>query len=893
MSEPILATKLFAPPQEANNFDRLELITSFTKSQARFYLISAPAGFGKTSLASTIVKGFSGQVAWLSLDAEDSDLKRFIRYLLASLQTVNAGIAKSAEPMLTAERVNATSLMVTLINDLLSYTHPVLLVLDDYHLVANQEVHDLLGLLLEHQPSNLKLLIASRADPPFALAKLRAKGKLLEFRAEDLRFHKDEIKTFFASHKLELDDAQLGLLQARTEGWITGLKLAALSLRNHKDKQVFIESFSGSHRFVLDYLLEEVLEQEDAEIRGFLLATSILPRFSAALCNHLLGFNNSDEVLAYLEKSNLFLIPLDDERQWFRYHHLFADLLRHRLAYSAFNLEQLHEQASDWFSQEGFLDEAIQHAALAQAFDKATLLIQENSSDLLLWGDVNRLERWLGFMPEALTISHPRLAEAKAWVLVLRSRGQEALALLDKVDAFIKEAGQSKDALASVGVLSNAELESAKAYLLTCRAVAMISAEAELSEIIRLFKAALELFPKEDVDGRCVPTFYLGAYALMQADYSKAYDYFKEAARLGQKGQQAFIGLSALGSLIALLRDAAKLREADALCHEALRYSETQMSLSGQAIGTLSVIYLELGHVHYEWNDLDVAEQHLRQGLYYSKGFGLDRTLQQVQMLLAQVLLAQGQSERAIQMIHSARSLLDLSHFPDVLKQNLEEEGFMFWLLLAQTNPAYLGQCKQIRGRFKTELKQPLLDMYYHLLLENYDDVLEKVAEQRKKLNPNHQKDLIIKLQLIEAITYLKTNQEAKALSCLQETLTQAEDESYLRSFLNMGESMLVLLKKLATKRKDLQYLKTLIQAFPKQPKINLNATEHLILEPLSERELEILRLLPTGRSSPDLAMYLDVSVNTIKTHMKNIYSKLAVHKRHEAVERAKELGFI
>lgn len=298
MRESILATKLFVPPLETDAQIRQSLVNRFTEHTGGFYLISAPAGFGKTSLASAFAGQFEGDIAWLSLDAEDSDIERFMSYLVASLQTADKNLGQVTLASLTSEQTSITKLMVNLINDVLAYQKQILLFLDDYHVIENQHIHDALGFLLEHQPSNLHVAMMSRTDPPLPLARLRAKGKLIEFRADDLRFNQEEAQTFFEENNIQLTSEQLELLSKRTEGWVTGLKLAALSLKRQENVAEFISAFGGTNRYIIDYLVEEVLEQESDEVRDFLLTTSILSRLSASLCNQLIGSDKAEALLA-------------------------------------------------------------------------------------------------------------------------------------------------------------------------------------------------------------------------------------------------------------------------------------------------------------------------------------------------------------------------------------------------------------------------------------------------------------------------------------------------------------------------------------------------------------------------------------------------------------------
>jgi len=446
MAVPLLTTKLYIPLVRPELVSRPRLIERLNAGLHRkLTLVSAPAGFGKTTLLSEWVGGCERPVAWLSLDESDSDPARFFTYLIAALQRVDPGIGQGAQAMMQSPQPPPPEVLLTaLINDIAAASQPFLLVLDDYHLITALAIHQLLAFLLEHQPPQMHLVIATREDPPLPLSRLRARGQTVEIRQADLRFTPEETADFLRRvTQADLSSADVAALQQRTEGWIAGLQLAALSIRGHEDVQRLVQSFTGSHRYILDYLMDEVFQQQSADVQDFLLRTSILDRFTAALCDAVAERDDSRQVLLALEQANLFIVPLDESRQWYRYHRLFADLLRHRSQMAGLQglVPHLHRQASQWYEANGFPAEAVHHALAGSDWERAATLIQDLSSMMLKRGEVVTLLGWFQALPDEVVLANPRLCYEYSWPLILSDRIDAAEPYLARAEQVALENG--------------------------------------------------------------------------------------------------------------------------------------------------------------------------------------------------------------------------------------------------------------------------------------------------------------------------------------------------------------------------------------------------------------------------------------------------------------------
>lgn len=889
LSLPLLTTKLFAPPCDPSSLIRQALVKKFFKSQANFCLVSAPAGFGKTTLASFLAQDFLGQVAWLSLDAEDSDLKRFMRYFIASLQLLDKTIGHSEEAVLNSEDVNAIGIMVNLINEVLLFEEEAILVLDDYHLVANQEIHLALGYFIEHQPSNLKVIMTSRADPPFALARMRAKGRLIEYRAEDLRFQTGEVKSLFSNNQLDLNEEQLELLTGRTEGWITGLKLAVLSLQNQTDTDAFLKSFGGSHRFIIDYLVEEVLEYQDTEIRMFLLASSVLSRFNASLCNYVLGIETAHDVLAYLEKANLFLIPLDNEREWFRYHHLFADVLGLYLQKEHKELvTELYQKASLWFEQENYKDDAVHYAIAAEDYIRAADLIE------LAWAEMDQTMqseiwlKWLELLPQDVINNRPVLQIGYAWGLLDRGKLDAGETVLCQLETFLSQTPKTE-----MHIVDTEQFDSIQITMLEARAFHAQS-KGDLANTVSYAEKALGLAPTENVYRRASAISLLAFANWASGDLEAAFGGFSESSQMLDNEYMAVVAAFFLAD-IRLAQG--KLGDAESLCKEALKLVESKEQIFPGTKG----LYVGLAEVAIERGKYNEAAAFLEQAELLEP----EATMSSIKYrwYIAMALLKEAQEKFEVSLNYLSEAEFWYLRGPISNFRPFDAIKVRIYLKQGQLKNAIdlaerLTKTKQVEAYFLFEYQQitllKVLVVQFQLeknkmLLDQATLLSEQLAKQARAQKRTKS---LIEILLVQSLIQLADSQKPKALVYLSEAIELAEVEGFRHVFFQEKELRLLILETSKNKQSTL-FGRNLAEHFEKGQNRLPSVSNDTLFEPLSDRELEILRLLPTGRSSPDLASHMGISVNTVKTHIKNIYSKLAVHKRHEAVTRAKELGYI
>ncbi len=960
MTTAILTTKLYVPLPRPNWVSRphlIERLNTGVRQGQRLVLVSAPAGFGKTTLLSEWLHQAAEErqngtaagknsrpssrpsplrLAWLSLDEDDNDPIRFLAYLVAALRQIAPHIGDGILSAIQSPQARPLdSTLTSLINELVAIPSGFALVLDDYHLIEAQPIHQALTFLLEHLPPQMHLIIASRVDPPLPLALLRTRNQLVELRATDLRFTPEEVVTFLKrTMDLELSPQEVEALEARTEGWIAGLQLAALSMQGLAAGQVadFVAAFSGSHRHVIDYLADEILAQQPPEIHDFLCQTSILDRLTAPLCDAVLNggtalpgepgntdnnpsshrpansLASSQEILEYLDRANLFLVPLDHRREWYRYHRLFADFLRgHLQADMPGRVPELHRRASRWYEQEGLLPAAVSHALAAKEFTRAAGLIERAIEPAMMRGELATVLGWLNALPDPVLGGHPLLCVYHALVLLYSGHPLEDIKSRLQAALYADPAG---DFAGEIAVL--------KAFT--------VILEGKPHQAAEFSRAALELLPAMGLFFRSLVLVYLGVAELYMGDISVAARLFEEAAISGQQAGNLLIAVAAWYRLATLAMVQGQYYKARTLFEQAL-----ELALEDQErprpVGGISMI--GLGWLLYEWNELESATRHLVEGIELaekmSKIMGIPGYIG-----LALVRQAQGDVAGADLAIQTARQLA--AKFQAMELDDIFVATYQVFVWIAQGNLAAAQGWVEERGLEQEaslrefEQKASNNSLSYLRAMEYVILARLRLAQKRPGgalslldlLLPRTKKAgwvwLEIEILILQALAYHQAD-DPQALAALERALSLAEPGGFVRLFINEGPPMAELLRQLAARGAASDYAGRLLAARnADRPRMRGTVDKSSSLspsplppswagppgedvprltEPLSEREIEVLKLIADGLSNQEIASVLIVATSTIKTHIQNIFRKLDVSSRTQAVARARELNLV
>jgi len=883
MPAPILATKLFMPPPRPHAVLRPRLIERLNAGQGRgrsITLVSAPAGFGKSTLLGAWIDQRARQdpklrIAWLSLDEGDNDPSRFLLYLAAALHGAEPSCGADAMAALhSPQPPSAESILTDLINEIDGIAGDILLVLDDYHAVHSPQVDDELVFLLEHLPARMRLVIATREDPILPLARLRARGELTELRAADLRFSPDEAAEFLGRVMgLELGAEDIAALENRTEGWIAGLQLAALSMQGQKDIAGFIHSFTGSNRFVLDYLAEEVLRRQPEGIQAFLLRTSILDRFCGSLCDALMQGESGQETLEYLDRANLFIVPLDGERRWYRYHRLFAELLRQRLqqrlaadkAGVGTGAAALHIRASQWYEDHGLPIEAFHHAAAAADIDRAERLANSREMPSHFRGAVMAILDWLASLPENVLDARPSLRVLTATMSLVagRTTGVEE-ALLAAEQAL--ERG-------SKGVTLDEAIHDLIGRIAAARATLAIT-RYQPDAIMAQSRRALEHLRPDNLPFRLTAMWTAGFAHFLQGDRAAAGRAYAELERASQVSGDVFFTQLALCSL-------GETQELDNLLLMAAETYRRALRLFGDnPQPSASQAHLGLARVSYEWNDLDAAEEQGGRGLQLARQY--DSTIDRFilcELLLARVSLARGfvtaAAARLDGLAISARSPIYRHRLPEIA-------ALQVMVLLRQGN---VEAAAHLAGAFDLPRSRARV-----LLAQNEpSSALALLEPLRGQMEARGWQDERLRVLALQALALHAKGREDEALRLLLETMGLAEGGGFIRLFLDEGAPMARILSAAAERGMMPAYAGKLLTAFAAEKQVR----ESALTEPLSRRELEVLRLVAEGLSNQEIGERLFLALDTIKGHNRRIFEKLEVKRRTEAIARGRELGLL
>ncbi|HEX6555617.1 MAG TPA: LuxR C-terminal-related transcriptional regulator [Ktedonobacteraceae bacterium] len=899
---PLLSTKLHVPRLRAQLVSRPQLTEHFQAGiQGSLTLISAPAGFGKTTLLAQWRAESHMPVAWLSLETEDNEPVRFFSYLIATLQTLDPGIGTSALGLLQTPQPAALEAVLTLLtNDLsVGQAEDFALVLDDYHLITAEPIHRSVTYLVEHLPLRMHLVLATRADPPLPLARLRAGGQLCEVRAADLRFATEETSTFLQSVMgLALSPQEIDLVQSRTEGWIAGLQFAALSLRGRAPSHVstYLASFSGSNRFVLDYLSEEVLARQPAEVQAFLLHTSILDRLSRPLCEAVTEQKGSQAMLEALERANLFVAALDDERGWYRYHPLFAEVLSSRLQQVAPGLvPELHRRASSWYEQHEMLVEAVQHALAAPDLERAARLIEQHGMSFALQGGVQTVLGWLDALPDAMVRTHARLCLYSALMLMFTNQLDAAEIRLHDAEKCV-QADMSPDFARSI-----------LGWVAAVRAnLALFSGD--LARCIALAQQTLALVPETEVLLRSAAATGPAHAFLVNGDVTAEVERLVAATAAPLRATGDLFALLTSMTLLARLQVLqGRLRQA-ATTYEQVVHVVPGRELLQVLVGSAGY-YFGRGDLLREWNDLDEASRFLAQGMELVRGtLTVDATVvTQGYTALARLEMARRDYGRALATLDAFTQLARQRHFvPHLVAHGLAVRA---QVELAQDHLAAVIRWADASG-LSTEDDLSYLHEREYLTLARVritqgrkdsagnflQDALGLLARLLEDAEAKARMGSVLEILLLRALAFDAQGQRTQALAALERALLLAEPEGYIRLFVDEGGPMLALLRQAHARGIAPGYVATLLSAFGE-----LGATASLLrtscadslVEPLSERELAVLRLLVAGLSNAAMAQELVITVGTVKRHVNSIYTKLGVTSRTQAVARVHALQLL
>ena len=957
MITPLLTTKLYIPRVRPELVSRPRLIERLNDGLHRkLTLISAPAGFGKTTLLSEwasqrVSESASGRTAtWLSIDEGDNDPARFLAYLIAALQTIEENIGRDALGALQSPTVGSKTatlpmeeLLTGLVNQVNTVPEDFVLILDDYYLITAQSIHDIVAFLLDHLPSNMHLLIATRADPPLPLARLRGRGQLTELRQSDLRFRLDEATEFLNTCMgLGLSPDDVAALASRTEGWIAGLQMAAIAVQSpvstypRDDVSSFIQAFTGSDRYVLDYLIEEVVQRQPNGIQAFLLQTSILDHLTGPLCDAVIGneeigksasrqigksanlrvsesasqrvgesadvqvseIADSQAMLEYLERNNLFVVPLDNERHWYRYHHLFADLLRQRLRRSRPDLAPiLHGRASVWYEQNGLLAAAIDHALSAGDSEWAAHLIEQTAESAMLRSEVATLKNWVEALPDKLLDTRPLLRVYHALTLLLSGHPLAAIE-------------------ARLRAVAEADVEGSVSGEVTVIRALIAAYQREISQSVELSRRALELLPEESLFFRSFVTGYLALNYLYSGDIVAATQAFEEAVRVSRRAGNLTITVLALCHLAELTAIQGQFYEAQALYEQAL---ELGSDGRGQRQPIAGLPLIGLGHLLEEWNDLEAAKRHFTEGIGLIKNWGEVGAISGY-IGLARVKQAQGDEEGARLAIQTAGKLAAKFDAMKADDEYVAVHRARLWIAQGNVEAASdwvkrYGLDERVSldapGKEGSGPSVPFSRAYkYALSAQVYiaqgrpDQALEILDPLLQTVEMAGWTTFVIKILILKALAYQARGDMTQAIASLTRALSLAEPGGLVRTFVREGTPMERLLRQTRARGIAAGYVTRLLTAFEAEPGDERQMAKSPIssfvpgpssplIEPLTKRELEVLRLLTTRLSSTEMAEELFISVNTVRSHIRSIYNKLDVHSRHEAVARAKQLDLV
>jgi LuxR family maltose regulon positive regulatory protein len=866
----LLQSKMGVPPLRRPAVARMRLLeycsdglVEADRFLRRLTLISAPAGYGKTTMAVEWLNALGYPVAWLSLDEGDSDPSRFVSYFLLCIQSILPEFGNAIMNVVQSPKPPPAEVLFTLLlKELEDIPERLVLVLDDYHTIGNLIIHQQISFLLEHLPPRIHIVVITREDPLIPISRLRSRNELLEIRQENLRFTLDETAEFMRQvMRVRLSEAEILALERRTEGWIAGLQLLGITLHGIRDKGAFIREFTGSHRFILDYLMEEVVNRQTGDMRNFLLQTSILERLCGPLCDAVTDKVGSSKLLENLEKGNMFIVPLDKTRTWYRYHHLFSELLRHQQKQlgQATQIASLHQRASQWFESEGYIPEAIEHALAGQDWTRAAQLIGQANERMFKHGEAVTLAGWLERFPREMILVRADFCLTYAWALLLTEKYAQAGPVLAQAEK-----------LADPGSVLLGQVATAQAYL--ARSIN------DNENVIRASQLALALLPESDLVSRSNLYMNLGLVYWHEGKLAEAEQVLYEALEKAKLCGNFNAQLTAEIFLARTLASRGALHEAE---RRFLAIIRTEMR-----VPIIALVYFDLCTIYYEWDELEKAEVYLQEGLEICQRTGSTEFLIAGKIMEAYLRLACQDWQAAAEVINRVWRKAGTLSYP--VRKRCAAAQALVALAMGDHNLAaqWLESAEEVDAhpfyRFVGLIRPRLLIAQGRL--EQARESLRISFEETTRAGWGYG---LVAVKVLQALA-ADSSQAAQEHIC--EALILAEPEGYMRTFVEAGIKIVPILGEAAKNGNIVDYIGRILaamgvkQSTPKAKQIGL-------VEPLSEREVEVLRLVCAGLSNRNIASRLFISPGTVKTHIHNIYGKLGVQNRIQAAARAKELG--
>jgi LuxR family maltose regulon positive regulatory protein len=914
---PILASKIHVPSVRPELTPRLRLVDKLNdalQKKHRLILVSAPAGFGKTTLVADWIRLEHLTAAWVSLEHEDNDPARFWRYVITAIQTVDVSLGQTALAFLESSQLpRLESLLSSLLNDLSREAQSMLLVLDDYHVVETETIHRSLDYFLDHLTPNFCVVITTRVTPPLALARLRGRSQLTEAKTADLRFTQRETRFFLNTlNHLDLTEGEICSLEERTEGWIVGLQMAALSMNAQVDRHAFVDAFAGDDHYIMDFLLEEVLQHQAQEIETFLVRTSIIDRLTGPLCDAITGREDSHAMLARLERENLFVTCLDNRGYWYRYHQLFADLLRRRLRQTMTPTEwkALYHRACNWYEQEGLIKEAVSQALAMPDFELAADLMEKHILSIFFGSETVLVHRWLQAVPEKVLLARPLLCVMFAHILIHKS--QFDVRTMPLAESWLNAAERSLMAPANETESKNSAdpsyYEIVRCFLDMSSAYLALWRNDEPGKVIALANRAIAGLPSVDdprID-RNLLRFHSSLNCNLGLAYRKLGDFesaslaFDRAREIGLRCGDMLNASAAVACQTAFLYWRGQLHKALSLCQETLKSFNRLDRGSESSTPFVGSIYAGMGGILVEWNDLEAAEPLLHRAFELSElttGMDIHRN---ASVAMARLRVAQGRYEEALALLD------DVDHQgADDAGTSMQKFRTRLWLAHGDLDAAIKWAAGKIfhdnADSESLSLVRVLIAMHRESSpfpdkpLPSFDNLMEYLEKMIRVYEQTEWVQLLCELLILQAMGFQALGNDFDALRSLQRCIKLAEPAAFIRLFVDEGHPMRLLLARLKNAGGTTQaYITRLLSAWGERDvPFHLSHGSTALPDLLTIRELEVLRLFASGKGKTEIARALVIAPNTVKKHISNIYGKLAVTNRADAVARAREIGLI